>query len=65
MTERYQPGLPVIPVPVQFMGAAKPRPEGFAAHYLRQDCMTRFTTGKRPLSLTELQVFNLYRVVNC
>ncbi len=40
---RYWPGLPVIPVSLQFVGAAQPRPDGFAAHYLREDSMTRLT----------------------
>lgn len=40
---RYWPGLPVIPVSLQFVGAAQPRPEGFAAHYLPEDSMTRLT----------------------
>ncbi|KAG7267325.1 hypothetical protein CRUP_022259, partial [Coryphaenoides rupestris] len=26
---------------VQFVGAAKPRPRGFTAHYLSENCMTR------------------------
>lgn len=43
---RYQPGLPIIPVSLQFVGAAKPRPEGFAAHYLCEDSMTRTQRAK-------------------
>lgn len=37
----HQPGLPVIPVWLQFVGAAEPRPRGFTAHYLLESCMTR------------------------
>lgn len=43
---RYWPGLPVIPVSLQFVGAAQPRAEGFAAHYLCEDSMTRLTREK-------------------
>lgn len=37
----HQPGLPVIPMWLQFVGAAEPRPRCFTAHYLMEDCMIR------------------------
>lgn len=45
----HQPGLPVIPVWLQFVGAAEPRPRSFTAHYLMEGCMIRWQR-QMPLS---------------